>query len=91
MSTDLRIKLLQACDAYVSDTKDHIHGFCSWATNYLELHNEDAYILIDRLRLEMAGLCAGGELPDYVCDHSGRTPERIQFVHDLRAYLLLDI
>lgn len=94
MSTELRVKLLQACDAYLSDTEDHPNGFCYWATYTAPLFPPDngaVYDLIDGLRKEMAGLCEHDSLPLYVDDNSGRTPERIQFVQDLRGYLLLDI
>lgn len=93
MSTELRIKLLQACDAYLSDTEDHNCGFCQWAAIYMRQAGafRCVYELIEGLRKEMAGLCEHEGLPAYVDDNSGRTPKRIQFVQDLRAYLLLDI
>lgn len=94
MSTEFRIKLLQACDAYLSDTEDHECGFCYWVATYMEQAGYNRwcmYDLIEGLRIEMAGLCEDEPLPMYVDDNDGRTPKRIQFVQDLRAYLLLDI
>lgn len=93
MSTELRVQVLQACDAYLSSTEEHAHGFCWWASSYLGLDWSDfrPYDLIATCRCEMAGLDECARLPIHVGGNTGRTPERIQFVQDLRDYLLLDI
>lgn len=93
MSTNLRYRVLQACDAYLSVTTPHSHGFCSWAARYLghTPMNDAVYTLIGKCRAEMVGISHHYDLPAYIGNDVGRTPARIQFVQDLRDYLLLDI
>lgn len=93
MSTKLRVQVLQACDAYLSSTTWHPHGFCAWAACHLALSWRDpcVHALVDTCRREMAGIDKDAALSLYVGNDTGRTPERTQFVQDLRDYLLLDI
>ena len=88
MDTERRILLLQACETYLETTPEHIHGFCSWATYHLGLALYGwVYDLICNIRRELSV----HDTNSYVGDDAGPTPTRIQFVRDLRAYLLLDI
>ena len=90
--TQLRVLVLQASNKYLFWQPNHPFGFCWYASHYIaqqlrttSAHVPGVYELIGEI-MKLLGYGNNG----YVDDEHGCTPLRLQFVADLRTFLIHD-
>jgi len=90
--SQLRVFVIQAADEYLAYEPQHSFGFCWYATGYI---TQELKISRDRVGAGVYDMISDimyalGYVGGYVGNQCGCTPLRLQFVADLRAFLIND-